>query len=170
MSKILSQVVTEKVFFVPIRCARRLPIETRNSVSIGQLMVLVVYAAIGLSAFQTAGQSVYSKTKTELFYMLTLGLLIVATLTSLFRENPLGVPYRPAFPQVFGLAVLLKDYVSPNTTAPNMFRWHVVQSTLTIATAAVGSWIVNLLPLDLTPASLGKGTSPVDPVDPTGPT
>ena len=132
-------------------------------------MVLVVYAAIGLSAFQTAGQSVYSKTMTELFYMLTLGLLIVATLTSLFRENPLGVPYRPEFPQVFGLAVLLREYVSPDTFAPNMFRWHVVQSTLTIATAAVGSLIVNLLPLDLTPARLGKGTSPVDPVDP-GPT
>ncbi len=34
MSKVLSQVVTEKEFFVPSRCARRLPIETRHSVRI----------------------------------------------------------------------------------------------------------------------------------------
>jgi hypothetical protein len=321
--------------------------------SIGQLMVLIVYAAIGLSAFQSAGQSVYSKTMTEVFYMLTLGLLIVASLTSVFREgrsrarwlgfalfgwmhlkygwpdaagpafdvpfrprfphtrviqdmfirlgilfagsaqqgmerwsviqsalivttglfgmilgdlvarsgsqqqsgsprskgdwlratallfplvpyamlgaaayrfawdfrtngrildnayflatvsalslaalvasvrqglsrarclafalfgwvhiefgwpdstlNPLGVPWRPEFPHVFGLAVLLKEYVSPDTSAANMFRWHVVQSTLTIATAAFGSLIVNLLPLVPTPARLGEGTSGAGP-------
>jgi hypothetical protein len=323
-----------------------------NQFSIGQVMVLVVYAAIGLAAFQTAGQSVYSKTMTEVFYTLTLGLLIVASLTSFFREgrsrarwlgfalfgwmhlrygwpdasgpafdvpfrprfphtrviqdvfiqlgilfagsaeqgaerwsviqsalivttglfgmilghlvaraglqqqtasprskadwlrtaallftlvpyavlgaaayrfawdfrtrgrildnayffatvsalsfaalvasvrqglsrarwlafalfgwvhiefgwpdstqNPLGVPWRPAFPQVFGLAVLLKEYVSPDTSAPNMFRWHVVQSTLTIATAAFGSLIVNLLPLDPASARRSERTSPTE--------
>ncbi len=325
--------------------------------SIGQLMVLVVYAAIGLSAFQTAGQSIYSKMMTEVFYTLTIGLLLVASLTSFFREgrsrarwlgfalfgwmhlrygwpdaagpafdvpfrprfphtrvvqdvfmrlgilfagsreqgadrwsviqsalivatglfgmilgdlvarsglrqqagaprsgggwlrttawsfvivsyamlgaaayllawdfrtngrildnayylatvsalsfaalvasvrqglsrarwlafalfgwvhiefgwpdstlNPVGVPWRPGFPQVFGLAVLLKEYVSPDTSASHMFRWHVVQSTLTTATAAFGSLIVKLFPLDLTPPSLSEGTSPANPVDPT---
>jgi hypothetical protein len=80
--------------------------------------------------------------------------------------NPLGVPWRPEFPQVSGLAVLLKEYVSPDTSATNMFRWHVVQSTLTIATATFGSLIVNLLPLDPRQARLGEETSPANPVDP----
>ena len=124
--------------------------------SIGQLMVLVVYVAIELSAFQTAGQSAYSKLMTEVFYTLTLGLLLVASLTSFFREGrnrarwlgfalfgwmhlrygwpdaggPAGdVPFRPRFPhtRVVQDVFWQLGILFAGSAEQGMERWSVIQ-------------------------------------------
>src|SRR4051794_39058636 len=55
--------------------------------SIAQVMVAVLYSAIGLSAFRMAGDSAYGEMLTNVFFMLTAGILVIATLITFFREG-----------------------------------------------------------------------------------
>ena len=55
--------------------------------SIAQVMVVVLYSAIGFSAFRMAGDSAYGEMLTNVFFMLTAGILVIATLITFFREG-----------------------------------------------------------------------------------
>ena len=142
--------------------------------SVGQLMVLVVYAAIGFSAFRAAGDTIYSKTLTNLFYELTLGLLIVASLISFFREGrsrarwlgfalfgwmhlkygwpddigpAFDVPFRPRFPHTRVVQDLLMrlGILFSGSAIQGMERWSVIQSSLIVATGVFGMMLGELV-------------------------
>ena len=148
----------------------------------GGLIALCLYAALGISAYVGADDPAnYGRVLDNAYFFATVGSLAIAALSSSVRcgrsrarwlgfalfgwlhielgwpnstMNPRGLPWRSEFPHVVLLAKQLEGSISPNTDTSNMFRWHVIQSTLTMATAILGAILVNFLPIV---PSQGKG-------------
>jgi hypothetical protein len=139
------------------------------------LIALCFYVALGLEAYSLASDTVtYGRLLDNTYFLVTVGSLAIAALMSTVREgrsrarwmafarfgwlhvefgwpdstlNDFGVRWRAEFPHVVLLAGQLEGQLSPITNVSNMFRWHVIQSSLTMASAIFGAVIVNFLPI-----------------------
>ena len=155
-----------------------------RSLTLG-FIALCFYAALGVTAYHLAYDKItYGRLLDNTYFFVTVSSLAMAGLLSSVREgrsrarwlafalfgwlhlefgwpdstvNVSGVRRRPEFPHVVLLAGLLESQLSPITDYSNMFRWHVIQSSLTMASAIFGAVIVNLLPI------MGKATRETTP-------
>ena len=137
-------------------------------------IALCVYAALGIAAYREASHpDVYGRMLDYAYYLATVGSLAMAALVASCRTgrsrarwlafaffgilhvefgwsnsiNNYGLPFRSQFFHVELLGEFLQGEFSPNTDTSNMFRWHVVQSTLTMASAIFGAILVEFLPI-----------------------
>ena len=145
----------------------------RPRISIAGLMALVGYSAIGFMAFRSAGDRWYGRMWNDGYYTLTVGALAVATIqASLGRDRvrarrlgfavfgwahlmfgwpdtgttPLGGTWRPRFLHTEWLSHWLETmFLSGSHREEGTFKWHVIQSSITILTALIGGAIGDYL-------------------------
>jgi hypothetical protein len=141
--------------------------------SIASVMAFILYVAIGLTAYRSAGDPWYGRLWNDGFFMLTVGALAVATMQAVIRHDrsrarwlgfavfgwvhlmfgwpdsgttPLGGTWRPRFPHTELLSHALEwIFLSGTHREEGTFKWHIIQSSITIATAFVGAAIGNFL-------------------------
>ena len=137
-------------------------------------IALCCYLTLGIAAYRQATYpDEYGRLLDYTYFLVTVGSLAFAALMASCREglgrarwlafaffgclhvefgwsnsiNNYGTPFRSQFFHVELIAEALKAQLSPNTDTSNMFRWHVIQSTLTMASAIFGAGLVNFLPI-----------------------
>jgi hypothetical protein len=141
--------------------------------SIASLMVFIFYVAVGLAAYRKADDPWYGRLWNDSFYMLTIGALAVATILAVLRKDrsrarwlgfavfgwahlmfgwpdsgttPLGGTWRPRFPHTELISHFFQSAFSSTAhREEGTFKWHILQSSITIATASLGAVIGNTL-------------------------
>jgi hypothetical protein len=141
--------------------------------SIASVMALIFYAAIGFAAFANAGDPWYGRVLNDVFYLITIGALAIATLLAVLRRGrsraawlgfavfgwvhlifgwpdsglaPTGGTWRPRFPHTEILSYAIQDILFPGShREEGAFKWHIIQSVVTIATALVGAVVGTFL-------------------------
>jgi hypothetical protein len=141
--------------------------------SIAGLMASILYIAVGLAAYRNAGDPWYGRLWNDAFFMITVGTLAVATILAALRRDrsrarwlgfavfgwvhlmfgwpdsgttPLGGTWRPRFPHTEMISSALEwAFTSGSHREEGVFKWHILQSSATIATALVGAAVGHYL-------------------------